>query len=156
MADKKRNVAETVREAVEPVAVQQGLTLWDVLFVKEGPSWFLRLIIDKPGGVFLDDCETLSQAVDPIIDELDPTDLEYYLEVSSPGLGRVLRTDDHLAAYKGLPVVCRLYSAHDGAREWRGLLGGFDNDTITLTVDGESVLLPRQNVASIKADDDDF
>ena len=156
MADKKRGVAETVRAAVEPVAEEHGLVLWDVLFVKEGPSWFLRLIIDKPGGVFLDDCETLSRAVDPIIDELDPTDLEYFLEVSSPGLGRALRTDSHLAAYRDMPIVCRLYSPHDGSRELRGLLGAFDSETVTLTVDGQSLSLPRQNIASMKADDDDF
>ena len=155
MADKKLNIAATVQNAVEHVAPPLGLDLWDVLFIKEGPSWFLRLIIDKPGGVSLDDCEAFSRAVDPIIEELNPTEIEYFLEVSSPGLGRALRTDEHLKAYEGKPVVAKLYQPLDGEREFSGNLKSYDKETITIETSAGGVkTLSRQDIATLKADDD--
>ena len=152
---KKSSLTESVREIAAPVAAKMGLVLWDVLFVKEGPSWFLRLILDKEGGVTIDDCEAFSRAVDPQIDELDPTDVEYYLEVSSPGLGRELRTDTHLKAYIGQPVRVRLYKKGPaGEKEMEGTLAGFDDENLTLDVQGETFHLMRSNIARVRADDD--
>ena len=154
MSEKKAGVAERVQTAAKPVAESMGLVLWDVLFVKEGPSWFLRIIIDKQGGVSIDDCEKLSRALDPVIDELDPTELEYYLEVSSPGLGRQLRTDGHLAAYRGREIVVKLYTPCEAGREFSGTLRDFDGESITVCVDGKDLRLERKNTAAVKADDD--
>lgn len=155
MAPKKVNTAEAVREAVRPVAESMGLVLWDVVFVKEGPSWFLRITIDKPGGVFIDDCEKLSRAVDPLIDEIDPAEKEYYLEVTSPGLGRTLRTDDHLAAYIGKAVKIRLFKTNaDNIRELDGALSAFDAAEITIQQDNGKTILSRKDIADVKADDD--
>lgn len=152
---KKLNLTESVRAAAAPVADGMGLTLWDVLYVKEGPSWFLRLIIDREGGVTIDDCETFSRAMDPIIDELDPSEAEYYLEVSSPGLGRELRTDEHLDAYIGKEVRVKLYKKNDdGVKEAAGVLTARDAQTITVTADGVGMQLQKSDVASVKADDD--
>ena len=152
---KKPNLTESVRAAAAPVAAGMGLTLWDVLFVKEGPSWFLRLMIDKEGGVSIDDCEAFSRAVDPIIDELDPAETEYYLEVSSPGLGRELRTGEHLAAYVGKEVRVKLYKKNDdGVKEAAGVLAAADGDTITVETGGVRADFQKNDVALIKADDD--
>lgn len=156
MSEKKAGVAELVYTAAKPLAEGMGLVLWDVLFVKEGASWFLRIIIDKEGGVSIDDCERLSRALDPVIDELDPTELEYYLEVSSPGLGRRLRTDAHLAAYVGRGVVVKLYAACEAGREFQGTLISFDAESATVRVGERDIRLERKNTAAIKADDDDI
>ncbi len=155
MAEKKLNIASTVQNAIEHIAPPLGLGLWDVVFVKEGPSWFLRLIIDKPGGVSLNDCEAFSRAVDPVIEEINPTEIEYYLEVSSPGLGRALRTDEHLNAYEGKPVVAKLYQMLEGEREFAGNLRAFDKEAIIIeTGGGGTITLARQDIATLKADDD--
>lgn len=155
MAPKKQNTAEAVRALVQPVAESMGLQLWDVIFVKEGPSWFLRIAIDKPGGVFIEDCENLSRAVDPLIDELDPTEHEYYLEVTSPGLGRQLRTDVHLDAYIEKPVRVRLYRPDENKqKELPGTLAGYDGDSVTLACDGTPRTIARKDINDIRADDD--
>lgn len=156
MADpKKKNTAAAVREIALPVAERLGLQLWDVQFVKEGPAWYLRILIDKPGGVNIEDCEAMSRAVDPLIDELDPTEHEYYLEVSSPGLGRALKSDEHLAAYIGRPVYIKLIRPDDaGIREYRGPLAGFTDSEITIQTEAGETALLRRAAAFIKADDD--
>jgi ribosome maturation factor RimP len=155
MAAKKQSTAEDVRLLAEPVAKEMGLILWDVVFVKEGPSWFLRITIDKPGGVFIEDCENLSRAVDPLIDELDPAEQEYFLEVSSPGLGRTLRTDEHLAAYIGKPVKVRRYRPDENQqKEAFGVLVSFDGDGVTIAIDGQEILYVRNDISDIKSDDD--
>ncbi len=152
---KKMNVAESVRALAAPVAEQMGLVLWDVLFVKEGPSWFLRLVIDKDGGVNIDDCEAFSREVDPLIEALDPTELEYYFEVSSPGLGRQLKSDAHLGAYIGKEIALKLYKPDaNGVKEASGLLEAFDADTLTIDAAGGKMNFVRADVGTIKADDD--
>lgn len=155
MAAKKQNTAQAVRELAQPVADEMGLQLWDVVFVKEGPSWHLRLFIDKPGGVFIEDCQRFSRAVDPLIDALDPAEHEYYLEVSSPGLGRLLRTDEHLKAYLGKEVRLRLYRpGDDGQKEMRGMLSSYDADAVALETDQAVRTVARKDINDIKADDD--
>lgn len=155
MPAKKKNTAELVRELALPVAGQMGLQLWDVVFVKEGPSWFLRIFIDKPGGVFIEDCERLSRAVDPLIDALDPTDREYYLEVSSPGLGRLLRTDSHLSAYIGKAVRVRLYRPdEEQKRELYGTLAAYDESGVTMQTGQGQRAVARADINDIRADDD--
>lgn len=154
---KKQNTAAAVRELALPVAKELGLSLWDVQFVKEGPDWFLRLIIDKPGGIDIEDCERMSRAVDPLIDELDPSEHEYFLEVSSPGIGRQLKTDDHLSAYVSKDVFVKMIRPEEnGQREFLGELVSFSPESVTIkTKDGEAVLA-RKSAAFIKAGDDDI
>lgn len=150
----KKNTAALVKEIAVPVAESLGLRVWDVEFQKEGPDWHLRIIIDKDGGVGIDDCEKMSRTVDPIIDELDPTDYSYYLIVSSPGLGRALKTDAHLRQYTGNKVAVRLIRPDEnGERNFSGILTGCDAETVTL--DGEKTFL-RKETASIKAADEDW
>ena len=132
----KKESGGTVQRAwslAEPYARQLGLTLWDVLFVKEGASWYLRYIIDKEGGVTIEDCEALSRAVNDPLDEADFIRQAYYLEVSSPGLCRELKRPEHFAAMAGRPVRVLLIRPRDGGRELMGSLSGFDGPRRSLS-----------------------
>lgn len=151
---KKQSIAERLFEAAEPIAERMGLTLWDTLYVKEGPTWFLRAVIDKEGGVTIDDCEKLSRALDPVVDGIAADERDYIFEVSSPGLARELRTDAHIRAYIGKRVKAKLYAAlADGSRERRGALAAFDGETLELE-GGER--LAKARIAKLTADDDEF
>ena len=105
-----KNIAETVRLLVAPVAEELGLLLWDVEFVKEGARRILRVTIDHEDGITIDDCERMHRAIDPVLDEADPIDTAYDLEVSSPGIERDLRTDAHIDASVGEIVDLRFFA----------------------------------------------
>ena len=119
---KSGSVAETVRALAEPIAEELGVWIWDVEFVKEGARRVLRITIDSEEGVGIDDCEKLHRAIDPVLDEADPIEEQYYLEVSSPGLERELKTEDHIYACEGWDVEVRLYAPIDGTKIYRGVL----------------------------------
>ena len=143
----KGQIAKTVAELALPVAAQLGLELWDVEYVREGGQNYLRVYIDSPEGVTVEDTERMFRALDPLLDERDPIPESYCMEVSSPGVERPLRTDAHLAAFLGAPVRVRLYKARDGVREYLGELAAFDGEHITLHLpDGELTLL-RSDIA---------
>ena len=131
------NTASTVYDLIEPVVLSLGVTLWDVCFVKEGASYYLRVYIDKEGGVTIDDCVNVSHAIDPIIDEADPIDKQYYLEVCSPGIERELTRDRHFEAVMGQQVRIKLFSAIDGKKEFRGTLTGVGDNISLMTDEGE-------------------
>ena len=103
MAEKSKggNTAAAVRALAEPIAAQLGLSVWDVTFTKEGAQWYLRIYIDKPDGVDIDDCERMTRAIDPVLDEADPIEDAYLLEVSSPGIERELTRADHFELCRG-------------------------------------------------------
>jgi len=143
-----------VTEIARPVAESLGLSLWDVQFQKEGTSWFLRLIIDKPGGVFIEDCENLSRAVDKLLDEADPIEQSYFLEVSSPGIGRELTRAEHYEKMAGSPVVVRLIRPRDGIREFSGELRGLIDGNVTIIKDGQELSFAKAEIAKVNIDDD--
>ena len=119
----KKSVAETVSELVLPYAKQLGFELYDVEYVKEGADYFLRIYIDKPGGaVSSDDCERMSRAIDPVLDEYDPVPDSYYLEVSSVGLDRPLKTEKDFLRFMNTMIEVRLYKDQDGVKEFSGEL----------------------------------
>lgn len=131
-------VTDQVRAFSQPVVEGLGCTLWDVEYVREGGEWFLRLYIDKEGGVGIDDCEAVSRAVDPILDREDPVPGSYHFEVSSAGLERPLRRPEHFARSLGKTVAVRLYRPRDGAKEFTGVLRGYaDGRTVLETANGE-------------------
>lgn len=134
MANAAEKVYGLIKEAVE----QQGVELWDVRFLKEGASWYLRVFIDKPEGINIDDCTNVSRAIDPIIDEADPIDLSYYLEVCSPGIERELSKPEHFKKKIGEKVRVKLYKAIDGKKEFTGILKSAQDAVIIET--GESEL----------------
>ena len=151
---KKQNLASLLFEVASPVAERLGLTLWDTLYVKEGPSWCLRAVIDKEGGVNIDDCEKLSRELDAAVDEIAGGEREFIFEVSSPGLARELRTDEHIKAYIGKPVKAKLYAAlPDGSRETSGVLAQYDGEALELE---GGLTLTKAQIAKLSADDDDF
>ena len=122
-----------VERIARPVVEQLGYRLWDVRYEKEGPDHFLRVFIDKDGTMSTEDCERVSRALDPLIDEADPIEESYYFEVSSPGLGRRLTRPEHFAAVAGQKILVRLYRADEsGEKEFSGILGGLEGETITL------------------------
>ena len=131
-------VTDQVRAFSQPIVEGLGCTLWDVEYVREGGEWFLRLYIDKEGGVGIDDCEVVSRAVDPLLDQEDPVPGRYHFEVSSAGLERPLRRPEHLAWSLGKTVAVRLYRPRDGAKEFTGVLRGYaDGKTVLETANGE-------------------
>ncbi len=153
----KKESGSTVKKAwalAEPYAKELGLSLWDVLYVKEGTSWYLRYIIDKEGGVNIDDCEALSRAVNDPLDEADFIKEAYYLEVSSPGLCRELKRPEHFAAMMGQPVQVKLIRPRDNERDFFGELTGFDGQTVTLeSEEGELSFAKTEIVSVILLDD---
>ena len=133
MASAAERVFALIKETVE----SEGVELWDVRFLKEGASWYLRVFIDKPEGISIDDCTNVSHAIDPIIDEADPIDVSYYLEVCSPGLERELSREEHFHKVLGKKIKIKLYKAIDGKKEYSGILKSFEEDIILETEDGE-------------------
>jgi len=145
-----KNVAETVRELAEPVAESIGCWLWDVEFVKEGTRKILRITIDSEEGVNIEDCEKIHRAMDPILDEADPIEEAYYLEVSSPGVERELRTQIHIDACEGWNVEVKLYAPINGVKLFRGiLLSSGENEEIRIDAEGQTMEFPRSAVAKI-------
>ena len=127
-----KNIAQTVQEFLLPVVNELGYYLWDVEYVKEGSEWYLRITIDSPDGITIDDCETVHRAIDPIIDEHDPIENSYHLEVSSPGIERVLRTEEHIEAWEGEEVEAKLFAAIDGKKSIRGILRGIKDGVVSI------------------------
>ena len=145
-----KNIAETVRDLVAPVAEELGLLLWDVEFVKEGARRILRVTIDHEDGITIDDCERMHRAIDPILDEADPIEVAYDLEVSSPGIERDLRTDAHILASVDEVVDLRFFAPVNGQKTLRGILAGLDEaGNVLVEVDGEVVAFARNAVAKI-------
>ena len=144
-------ITEQVWQFSEPLVRQQGCTLWDVEYVREGGEWVLRLYIDKEGGsVGIQDCEAVSRAVDPVLDEKDPIPDSYHFEVSSAGLERPLRRPEHFARSLGKGVVVRLYRPRDGAKEFAGTLEGYDNGRVTIATAAGSVTFEKNEVAMVR------
>ena len=150
MANQK-NIAATVRELLTPTATAMGYDLWDVEFVREGAKRVLRLTIDKPEGINIEDCEAYHRAVDPILDEADPIDSAYYLEVSSPGIERELKYESHFAACVGEEVEVRLYAPDErGRKVLRGILAGLEDGNILLDTAEGRVSVPKQNAGKVQ------
>jgi ribosome maturation factor RimP len=154
MAKRTGNIAGLVYSVAEPIAKELGLTIWDIVYEKEGSQWFLRVYIERPGEILsIDDCVAMTKPLDTALDELDPTDDTYVLEVSSPGLERKLTKKEHFEAFLQKPVKVRLVRERDGVREHRGVLTSFDKDSITID---EQTVVKRSETAYIKADDENL
>ncbi len=135
-----------------PIAERSGVEIYDVEYVKEGADYYLRAYIDKPGGVTIDDCETVSRALSDALDAEDFIPDAYILEVSSPGLGRKLTRDRHLDRSIGEKVDLKFYKPPDAfkTKELSGILEGYDPDHLTVNIDGQSIEFERKAVAQIR------
>ncbi|MBE6588344.1 MAG: ribosome maturation factor RimP [Ruminococcaceae bacterium] len=149
MEKQKKNIAGTVRELVSPVADSLGFMLWDVEYLKEGADMILRITIDKPEGIDIEDCEKMARAIDPIIDEADPIEVSYKMEVSSPGIERVLSRPEHFEACMGEKIEVKLYAPVDGKKQIVGILAAADDKTVTVDVDGSETVLEKSAVAKV-------
>lgn len=143
----KKNIAGMVWELIEPVADSLGYRIWNVEYVREGADMFLRITIDADRTISIEDCERMTRAVDPILDEADPIEESYFLQVSSPGIERVLSLDEHFKSSVGAEIEIKLYKPLDGLRTLRGKLLGYDSGVITLQTQEKNIKIDRKDVA---------
>lgn len=152
--DMKKNsggVVRAVREIAEPLADELGYVLWDVEYVKVGADMYLRLTIDSEEGITIDDCERMHRAIDPLLDEADPIEEAYHLEVSSPGIERELKEDWQISACEGWSVEVRLYAPMDGVKSFVGDLVGLDADgCVVVDCGGTERRFARSAVAMLR------
>ncbi len=146
----KASVAATVAALLTPTVEELGYRIWDVEFAKEGADWHLTVTIDSDDGISINDCERVHNAIDPILDDADPIDTAYYLNVSSPGIERDLRTDAHILASLGERVEAKLFAAHEGKKEYTGTLTAYEEGVLTLSGDNGDVRLPRTAVSRLR------
>ena len=153
MAEKKNTVA-AVREIAQPIADSLGLDLWDVRFQKEGANWYLRIFIDKEGGVDINDCVDMSHALDKPLDRLDLIEQSYNLQVSSAGIERDLVRDEHFEKYVGEKIMLKLPRAVDGIKEFHGILEKYADGVLTLAyADGKTLEVNKKETSWVRADD---
>ena len=148
---KVNNTESKVEALVSGMIEEMGYELVDVEFVKEGQNWYLRFYLDKEGGINIDDCEKASKAIEKLLDEKDPIEQAYILEVSSPGLDRQLKKDKDFVKYAGSLVDVKLYKAVDGSKEFQGTLKGLEGNIITIEDEnGNELSFDRKDTAVIK------
>ena len=140
-------ITELVTNLALPVAEEFGCELWDVEYVREAGSWYLRVYIDKPEGVDILDCENVSRKLSDLLDEADPIEGSYTLEVSSAGAERPLKRPGDYERFMGSPVAVKLYQAKDGRKEFAGVLAGYENGDVTVTVGGTDMTFRKSEVA---------
>ncbi len=145
----KKSIKETVREAIEPTVKELGYDIWDVTYSKIGADYHLEITIDSEAGIFIDDCEKVHRAIDPILDECDPIEGFYYLEVSSPGIERELRTAEHILRSIGQKVEARLFAAKDGKRVFKGTLSAFEDGNITISEEIGDTVLTQSEISKL-------
>ena len=146
MAKIEEKVEELIKDKIENI----GYSLYDVEYAKEGPNYYLRIYIDSPKGIDLNDCEKVSNEINDVLDEANYIKEQYYLEVSSPGIERILRKDNHLEQNIGNQVETKLFKKDEkGNKSYIGELKAFDADTVTIETTDE-VKIERKNIAQIK------
>ena len=143
-------VTDAVLALAEPVAASLGLEIWDVEFVKEAGTRYLRVYIDKAEGVSIQDCEDFSRALDPVLDEADPIPESYVFEVSSAGAERVLKRPGDFERFLGSDVAVKLYQPLDGSKQYVGKLVGYEDGDVTIEINGRSRTFVKSTVAQVR------
>lgn len=144
------NIEQKVEELLSQKVESLGYSLYDVEYVKEGKDFFLRIYIDSSKGITLEDCELVSNNITDILDKEDYIKEQYFLEVSSPGVERVLKKDKHLELNINSEVSVKLFKPVDGEKQFQGTLENFNEENIVLGINGENVELSRKNISQIK------
>lgn len=148
---KQNNTEKKVLTILEPILEEKALELADLEFIKEGPNWYLRVYIDKDGGVTIEDCENVSRILEKKLDEADPIEQAYILEVSSPGIDRPLKKPEHFKKYIGEIIDIKLYKPLEGKKEYQGELKQFDDGVITIIQeDGKEMQFIQKETASVR------
>ena len=150
MAKNAKSISETVRELAEPIADGLGCWVWDVEYVKEGSKKILRITIDSEEGIDINTCEKFHRTIDPMLDEADPIDEAYYLECTSPGLEREIKTDAHIEMCTGEKVELKLYAPRNNSKSFTGILEGLSEEgKIVINFNGESLEFEKNEVAKM-------
>jgi ribosome maturation factor RimP len=145
----KKSIKETVREAILPTVTELGYQIWDVTYSKIGADYHLEITIDSENGINIEDCEKVHRAIDPILDEVDPIEDAYYLDVSSPGIERELRTEEHILWGIGQKVEAKLFAAVNGMKSIVGNLESFVDGKITIKNDAGEYTLDKTAVSKM-------
>ena len=143
-------VIEAVTKLAEPIVTEAGCSLWDVEYLKEAGQWFLRVYIDKAEGISIDDCETVSRALDPKLDELDVIPGQYTFEVSSAGAERQLKRERDFQQFIGHKIEVKLYRGIDGSKEYVGTLVSYEGGDVTIEVNGETRKFEKNDIAMVR------
>lgn len=146
----KRRIEDIAEELIRPIVDRFSFELVDVEFLKEGANWYLRIYIDKPGGIVIEDCQAVSEEFSDRLDETDPIKQSYILEVSSPGLERPLKKETDFEKYKGEPVEVKLFQPVNGKKVFEGDLLGLEGSAINIKQGGEVLKFDRADVAVIR------
>ena len=146
-----KKITELTAELAAPAIAEQGCTLWDVEYVKEAGTWYLRILLDKEGGVDILDCEEISRKVSDLLDEADPIESSYVFEVGSAGLERQLKRPSDFARFMGSPVLVKTYQNRDGRKEFAGKLAGYEDGAVLLDMGGaEPMRFEKNEVALVR------
>ena len=147
-----KKITELTAELAAPYIEQQGCQLWDVEYVKEGGTWYLRVLLDKEGGVDILDCEAISRQLSDALDEVDPIEGSYTLEVGSAGAERSLKRPSDFERFMGGPVLVKLYRPQNGSKEFAGNLAGYnaENGDVTITVGKEEMTFTKKDTALVR------
>ena len=144
------NIETKVEQLLEKTIVDLGYDLYDVRYEKEGKDFYLRIVIDKPEGIDINDCETVNNAINDMLDEADYIKEQYFLEVSSPGLERILRKDKHFLSQIGNEVSVKLFKPINKQKELIGILEEYNNEELTIKVDDETIKINLKDIALVK------
>ena len=144
------SIEEKTEALLESKISELGYELYDVEYVKEGQNYYLRVYIDNEAGINLEDCEKVSNGINDILDEANYIKEQYFLEVSSPGIERVLRKDKHLEKYIGTEIEVKLFKPINKQKQYIGILESFDNENIKINVDEEILEISRKDISQIK------
>ena len=146
-----KKITEIVRELAQPVAEENGCELWDVEYVREAGQWYLRLYLDKEGGVNILDCEAVSRKVSDLLDEADPIESSYMFEVSSAGAERALKRPGDFERFMGSAVLVKTYKPRDGRKEFAGTLAGYEDGAVLLDMGtGEPLRFEKSEIALVR------
>ena len=143
-------ITDKVTELARPIVEEEGCRLWDVEYVREAGNWYLRIYIDKTGGVDIEDCERISRRLDPILDEADPIPDSYVFEVGSAGAERELKRPGDFESFLGSEVEVRLYQPVNGQKAYVGTLVGYDNGTTTIEIGGKTLSFNKTQTAQVR------
>ena len=143
-------ITDRVTALARPIVEEEGCSLWDVEYVREAGSWYLRVFIDKEGGVSIDDCERISRRLDPILDEEDPIPDSYVFEVGSAGAERELKRPSDFEQFMGSQVEVKLYQPVKGSKTFVGELSGYEQGKVTLTVGKETMTFEKAQTAQVR------
>lgn len=143
-------IVDLITDIAKPIVEANGCELWDVEYVSEGGQWHLRIYIDKQDGISIDDCEAVSRAIDPILDEKDPIVNSYVFEVSSAGLERSLKKPEHFSRFIGKNVEIKLYKPLNGSKKYLGILQDYENGDVTINFEGENITFEKKIIANVR------